>query len=124
MAITSTLIQINGTNITKLVGYEVDYQNLYSDADRNMQGDVRATFIGWFPKINLSTRNATPRADLSALIQILKNPNLTVKWYDIDGSIKTGQFYAASFKAKLMERDRELYESFSCTLTPLNNSYS
>jgi hypothetical protein len=123
MAISGTLLKINGTNIGKLVGYEVDYQNLYSDADRNMQGDIRATFIGWFPKINLTTRNAISRADLNTLIQLLKNPNLTVQWYDIDGSTKTGQFYAASFKAKLMERDRELYESFSCTLTPLNNSY-
>ena len=43
MAITQKLLRINGTAIDKLVEYEIEWAKLWKDADRNMEGEVRAT---------------------------------------------------------------------------------
>ena len=49
-----TLLQINGQTVPNIKSYKVGNNKLWADADRNMDGDVRATFIGVFPKIPFS----------------------------------------------------------------------
>jgi hypothetical protein len=124
VAITSTLIKINGIAITDLKTRDIEYENLYSEAGRNMNGDVRATLIGWFPKIVIETSDATPQTQVKQLCALLLNPNLTVEWFDdLTGVIKTGSYYAGSFKTSLLERQRALYNSVSVSLVPLKNNY-
>ena len=48
-----TLLQINGQTIPNIKSYKVGNNKLWADAERNMDGDVRATFIGVFPKLEL-----------------------------------------------------------------------
>lgn len=49
------LIVIGGFTLAEAVKYEVNYSKLWKDADRNMNGDVSAAFIGIFPNIDAET---------------------------------------------------------------------
>ena len=64
------LIKINGTKIPCITNYKVGRNKLWKNADRNMSGDVRATLIGIFPKIELSI-GYTTEDQMSQLCQIL-----------------------------------------------------
>lgn len=120
MAITHILLKIGAKNITKLVEYTVEYNKLWKNADRNMNGDVRASLIGIFPKIKVKT-TTTNRAEIASIANILNQPYFSVTYYDtLAGGLKTAQFYAGDFSVSLKERDRELYEEFSFTLIPVS----
>ena len=54
MIYSGDLVKINGVRIPAIVNYKVGRNKLWKDADRNMSGDVRATLIGIYPKIELN----------------------------------------------------------------------
>lgn len=120
MAITNVLLKLDNKDITKLVEYTVEYNKLWKDADRNMNGEVRASLIGIFPKIKAKTTKAT-RAEIASIGNILNRPYFRVSYYDtLVGGIKTANYYAGDFSVTLKERQRELYEEMSFSLIPVS----
>lgn len=121
MAIQQKLLRINGTAIDKLVDYEIEWAKLWKDADRNMEGEVRATLIGLFPKIKCKTRNAIPRAEVATLGNLLNLPFLNVEYYDpLKNSVVSAKYYASDYSTKLQERTRELFYEVSFNLIPIS----
>lgn len=121
MAIQQKLLRINGTAIDKLVEYEIEWAKLWKDADRNMEGEVRATLIGLFPKIKCKTRNAIPRTEVATLGDLLNLPFLNVEYYDpLKNTTITAKYYSSDFSTKLQERTRELFYEVSFNLIPIS----
>lgn len=121
MAIQQKLLKINGTAIDRLVDYEIEWAKLWKDADRNMEGEVRATLIGLFPKIKCKTRKAIPRAEVATLGNLLNLPFLSVEYYDpLKNTTITAKYYSSDFSTKLQERTRELFYEVSFNLIPIS----
>lgn len=120
MAITATLINIGGTNFTNLKDYTVEYNKLWKDSDRNMNGDVRATLIGIFPKIVAKT-NKLSISEVNALCAKLDQPYFSVTFYDPrSNSTKTANYYAADYKVKLEDRTKERFGEVDMSLVPIS----
>ena len=118
--VSGNLLTINGTALPGLKEYKVGYNKLWKDADRNMNGEVRATLIGIFPKIELSFRDALTEAQISTICSLLDEPYFSVTYYDPKTkSNVTAQYYAGDYKVELMERSRGLYKAFSVNLVPV-----
>lgn len=121
MAIQQKLLKINGTAIDGLVDYEIEWAKLWKDADRNMEGEVRATLIGLFPKIKCKTRKAIPRTEVATLGNLLNLPFLNVEYYDpLKNTTITAKYYSSDFSTKLQERTRELFYEVSFNLIPIS----
>lgn len=121
MAISNPLVQINGTTVPGLKrpgGYKVVRGKLWSEAGRNMAGELKANFIGIFPKITLNFRHLTS-AEMSTVITLLDNPRFTLAWFDEkSNTVKTGEYYAGDWDISLFDRVNERYEPFSVSLIP------
>ena len=114
------LLKINGTTPAKLKGYTVSREKLWTNANRNLQGQLKATLIGVFPKLLLSFAPTTP-AEMSTIIGLLEPAQLTVQWWDENtDSVKTGYFYAGSYDIPLYSKTLELYDSFDVNLISYN----
>ena len=117
MAVT-TLIKINNTELTKVKKYKVTRAKLWADAGRNMAGDMRATFIGIFPKISLEFVTLTAE-EVADLIGVLDAPSFSVTWFDAySSSTKTADYYAGDYEYSLYRADTESYEGFTVDLIP------
>ena len=118
--ISQSLLKINGNNITKIVEYEVEYNKLWKDADRNMEGEVRATIIGIFPKLKIKT-TVIDRQKVALIGNLINLPYFDVEFYDpLKGAVITAKYYAGDYSVKLKERDRELFEELSFNLIPVS----
>lgn len=53
MKIDGDLLKINGQKVIGLKAYRIGSNLLWKDAERNMNGDVRASYLGEYPKIEL-----------------------------------------------------------------------
>lgn len=117
--ITQRLLKINGTDIANICDYEIEYNKLWKDSDRNMAGEVRATLIGIFPKIKVKTTVQ----DISKVITVgnlVNNAYFTVQYFDIlTNSVQTAQYYASDFSAKLLYRKNSLIDACSFNLIPV-----
>ncbi len=114
----TTLLTINGNTITNIKKYRVSYAKQYTDADRAMDGSLRATFIGVFPKIELEFTPVN-RTYMSTLAGFFNAPSFTVVYYDVESnSTETGTFYAGDFNPELYRKDNEMYSGFTINLIP------
>lgn len=113
------LVKLNSTELTGILkSYNVERNKLWSDADRNMNGDLKATFIGVFPKISIEFTYLT-ESELKSVLAILEEPSFNVSWWDSElGSYSTGVFYAGDFKYGMFDATRGMYEPFSVSLIP------
>lgn len=116
-----TLLRINGNVIPNLKSYKVSYNKLWTDADRNMNGDVRATMIGIFPKLELEIGGVLTTAIVRTLCGLLDQPYFSVTYYDpkTGGNI-TANYYASDYSVELMDKNRELYLPFTVNLIPVS----
>lgn len=121
MAYSGDLLKINNTKIVGLKEYKVTYAKLWKDADRNMNGEVRATLIGIFPKIELVFRDALTESQVSTICNLLDNAYFNVTYFDPKtvGTV-TGRYYAGDYTTELLERSRGLYKSFNVSLVPVS----
>lgn len=120
MAISGTLLTIGGTSFTKLKEYTVEYNKLWKDSDRNMNGDVRASLIGVFPKIVVKT-NKMNVAKVNALCSALDQPYFSVTYYDPrSNTSKTANYYAGDYKVKLEDRNKERFGEVDFSLVPIS----
>lgn len=121
MAIYSgNLLTIGSTAIPELVEYKVNRSKLWRDADRNMNGDVRATLVGVFPKIELNF-NVMTQDRLEAVCTLLDQPYFNVTYYDPKvGGTRTASFYSGDYSPQLLSKSRGLWDKFSVNLIPVS----
>jgi hypothetical protein len=122
MSITSgSLITIDGLALPGLKEYKVGYNKLWKDADRNMNGDVRASLIGIFPKIELVFRDALTEAEVNQIIEKLDKPYFSVTYYDPKTRNNiTAQYYASDYSVEILDRSRGLFKGFNASLVPVS----
>lgn len=114
------LIQIGGLTLTQMVKYEVNYSKLWRDADRNMNGDVSAAFIGIFPNIDAETPPLT-QSQVQALCAALDQPYFNATFWDpSSGSTKTAGYYASDYKVTLLSRATGMYAGVSFSIVPIS----
>ena len=114
------LVQINGTTLPHLVTYKIGRAKLWKNADRNMNGDVRATLIGIFPKIIMKV-GYTTQEEMSQLTQLLDQDYFTVTWFDvrIQQTVST-QYYASDYEVELDNKEKGRYKPFDVNLVPVS----
>lgn len=116
-----TLLKINGQTIPGIKSYKVSYNKLWTDADRNMNGDVRATLIGIFPKLELEIGGILTESKVNNICALLDQPYFDVSYYDPKtNSIITAKYYASDYSIELLDKERELYQAFSVNLIPVS----
>lgn len=118
--INSPLIIVGGMTLTEMVKYEVNYSKLWKDADRNMNGDVSATFIGIFPNIDAETPPLS-QDEVEVLCAALDQPYFTATFWDpATGTQKTAGYYASDYKITLQSRSRGHYGNVSFSIVPIS----
>ena len=120
MNYTGDLVTIDGKTIPHIVSYKIGRAKLWKDSERNMSGDVRATLIGIFPKIQMEV-GYTTQEEMSRLTQILDKDFFTVTWFDvrIQETIST-QYYASDYDVELDSKSKGRYKPFSVSLVPVS----
>ena len=120
MIYNGNLIKINNNIIPAITNYKVGRNKLWKDADRNMNGDVRATLIGIFPKIELNI-GVTTQEQMAALTQILDQDYFTVEYFDVRvQATTTAQYYAADYATEILNKSKGLYKPFTVSLVPVS----
>lgn len=120
ICIDNPLIIIGGLTLTELVKYDVNYSKLWKDADRNMNGDVSATFIGIFPNIDAETTPLT-EAQVQVLCSALDQSYFSMTFYDPSSqSQKTANYYSSDYKISLLSRMTGMYASVSFSVIPIS----
>ena len=105
--------------IPHLVDYKVSRAKLWKDSERNMSGEVRATLIGIFPKIQLQI-GYTTEDELSELTARLDKAFLDVMWFDVrTGETNTAKYYASDYDVELDSKSKRRYKPFSVSLVPV-----
>jgi hypothetical protein len=119
-SINNPLIVIGGLTLTEMVKYEVNYSKLWKDADRNMNGDVSATFIGIFPNIDAETTPLT-QAQVQTLCAALDQPYFSATFWDpASGTQKTENYYASDYKITLQNRVTGMYAGVAFSIVPVS----
>lgn len=114
------LIVIGSFSLAEAVKYEVNYSKLWKDADRNMNGDVSASFIGIFPNIDAETP-PLDKNQVQTLCAALDQPYFTATFWDpASGTQKTRAYYASDYKISLLSRKKGLYGSVSFSIVPVS----
>lgn len=120
MSYTGNLIEIDGNAIPHIVSYKIGRAKLWKDSDRNMSGDVRATLIGIFPKIQLQI-GYTTQEEMSELTAILDKDFFTVKWFDVrTEETHEAKYYASDYDVELDNKLKGRYKPFSVNLVPVS----
>lgn len=120
MIYSGALLKLNNTTLPYLAEYEVERNKLWKSADRNMNGDVRATLIGIFPKITIRTRRLT-QEELAQLCSILDSASISVTYYDTrTQATHTANYYAGDYTTKILDKQKGLYEGVNVSLIPLS----
>lgn len=116
----TNIVKINGTELPSVKKFVVGRNKLWSNADRNMKGDLRATFVGIFPKLKISFAPMSDD-DLSTIDTLLDLSFFTVVWWDTRSqSFKSGQYYASDYDNSLLNKTKELWDGFDVDLVPVS----
>lgn len=120
MTYTGNLVEIDGVVIPHLVSYKIGRAKLWKDSERNMSGDVRATLIGIFPKIQMQV-GYTTQEEMSELTQILDKDFFEVTWFDVrTQSTISAKYYASDYDVELDSKSKGRYKPFSVNLVPVS----
>lgn len=123
MAYSGNLLTIDGTTIANLKTYKVTYAKLWSNAERNMAGDVRATLIGIFPKIELEIGGNLTENAVSTIAALLNKPYFSVTYFDPKSkTTKTASYYASDYGVDMLDKSRGLYKPFTVNLVPVSKA--
>lgn len=125
MTYSGNLLKINNTVIPCIKSYKIGRNKLWKDADRNMNGDVRAVLIGIFPKIELEI-GVTNQTQMANLTQLLDQAYFTVEFFDVRiQATTTASYYAGDYAVDMLDKRRGLYKEFTVNLIPVSKrSYS
>lgn len=120
MSYSGNLIKINNTTIPKIVSYKVGRNKLWKDADRNMNGDVRATLIGIFPKIEINI-GYTTQEEMATITQLLDQAYFTVEYFDVrTQGTTTASYYAGDYSPELDSKLKGRYKPLTVSLIPVS----
>ena len=120
MIISGDLLKINGKSVIGLKTYKITRAKLYSDAGRNLNGGLSATFIGVFPKLELEIGGVLTKERVSELCGLLDQGFFNVEYYDPKTeTTRSGAYYASDYSVELLERQRGLYKPFTVNLIPM-----
>ena len=120
MAITGSILKINGVNITGIKSYKVARNKLWKEAERTMTGDVKATLIGIFPKVEVEFTYLS-QSQMASLCAKLDQPFFDLTYYDNrKDALVTASYYAGDYEAKLYNNQLGIYEPFSVTFVPVS----
>ena len=118
--ITARLLKIGSTDITKICDYTVEYGKLWKDAERNMNGSVRASLIGVFPKIKVKT-TVQEISNVITLGNLLNQDFFQITYFDIlDNAVRTANYYASDFSTTLRRRKDSLINEIEFSLVPVD----
>lgn len=118
--INNPLLVIGSLSLTEMVKYEVNYSKLWKDADRNMNGDVSASFIGVFPNIDAETMPLT-QTEVATLCAALDQPYFSATFWDPATSSQiTASYYASDYTVSLMNRASGKYAGVSFSIVPIS----
>ena len=85
-----------------------------------MSGDVRATLIGIFPKIQLQI-GYTTQAEMAELTELIDKDFFTVTWFDVrTQETHSAKYYASDYDVELDSKSKGRYKPFSVSLVPLS----
>lgn len=119
--ISGDLLRINGEKVSGLKTYDFESNLLWADAERNMNGDVRATYLGEYPKLVLEFHDGLTQDEVKTLYRQLSSPYFNVTYFHpgIDSNV-TAQYYRSDYKLSLLDKRRGLYKSFTVNLIPIS----
>lgn len=118
---TDFLLRIDGTVVPNISQYKISYAKLWKDAERNMNGDIRASLIGIFPKIELEIGGILTSNIMSTLCSLLNRSYFSVNFTDpATNQAISGQYYASDFTVELLDKYRMLYKPFTVNLIPVS----
>lgn len=114
-------IKIGSTDISGyLKGYTVERNKLWTGSDRNMNGDLKATYIGVFPKIGLEFTYLS-EANLKTVIGLLDGAVMSVTyWNSVTAGYKTANFYCGDFAYPIFDKSKGMYKPFNVNLISYN----
>lgn len=119
MIYTGDLVKIDGKTIPHIVNYKVGRAKLWKNSERNMSGEVRATLIGIFPKIEMNV-GYTTQEEISELTQLLDKDFFTVEWFDVRiQATVSARYYAGDYDVELYSKSKGLYKPFTVSLVPV-----
>jgi len=120
MIASTILVRIDSTEITPLTSFSIEPNKLWKEANRNMNGDIRATLIGVFPKLSLEL-GYTTSAQMKSYRALLDQDNMSVQFWDEKAdAYKTADYYAGNYKYGVFLKHRGLYEPFTVNLIPIS----
>lgn len=120
MIYSGDLLKINGLTIPHIVSYKVQRAKLWKESSRNMSGDVRATLIGIFPKIQLNI-GYTTQEEMAKFTELLDEAFFDVTWFDVKTQgLTTAQYYASDYDVDLDSKYKGRYKPFSVSLVPVS----
>ena len=120
MIYTGDLVKIDGKTIPHIVSYKVGRAKLWKDSERNMSGDIRATLIGIFPKIQMQV-GYTTQEEMSELTELLDKDFFTVEWFDVrTQETISAKYYASDYDVELDSKSKGRYKPFSVNLVPMS----
>lgn len=123
MPYSGELLKINGNSVPGLKQYKVTYSKLWKDANRNMNGDVRATLIGVFPKLELEFGGALSENTVSAMVNLLDLSYFDVTYFNPKTkTLKTAQYYSSDYSIELLDKARGIYKPFLVNLIPVSRA--
>ncbi len=121
MKIDGDLLKINGQKVIGLKAYRIGSNLLWKDAERNMNGDVRASYLGEYPKIELEFIDGLTQAEITQIYNQLAQPFFDVTYYHLGtGQEITAQYYRNDYSLELLDRRRGLFKGFSVSLIPIS----
>lgn len=116
----NTLLKIDGIKIPKIKEYKVGRNKLWKDSTRNMNGDIRATLIGIFPKITIKFASMT-ETEMQLITGLLDKEFFDVTYFDPRTSQEhTAKYYAADFETEIFSKNKEIYSPFDVSLIPVS----
>lgn len=120
MIYTGDLVKINGVTLPHPVTYKIGRAKLWKSSERNMNGDIRATLIGIFPKITMQV-GYTTQEEISSLTQLLDQDFFEVTWFDVRiQDTVTTRYYASDYDVELDNKFKGRYKPFEVSLVPVS----
>ena len=111
MQINGELLKINGQVFSNLKSYQLQRNKLWLNSDRNMAGEIRATMIGIFPKIEVEFGGILTVAEIQKIAREYFDPKYN--------AMKSGQFYAGDYSVQLKDKKRGIFDPFKVSLIPV-----
>jgi hypothetical protein len=84
-----------------------------------MAGEIRATLIGIFPKIELNVGVLT-QEQVASITELLDSDYFEVEYFDVRvQGITTANYYAGDYAIEMLDKERGLYKPFTVSLIPV-----